>query len=950
MSHLLYIHCPSCGKELKASNELAGKRVRCTRRTCLTIFQVPPLPLAVARLDPDTPPPFTAPRKSESSTPARPARSRVPLILLGGAIGFLVLVAALGGFSYWWIGRPTRSEIVVFEDYVRTGNEIADLQKKIEDRPEPVAKLEALAQTHVGHLNAIQAIGPRRRAALQQRFGDQIAEMEKRRDARAPVMIRLVRNDDGPVRFVIERPEPINGPAADSIRPVAKNDPAPKPLTLTEIVGTWEAGSCTISIEPSGRGQAMIIVPLGDKIEYRYRSIDVDFSRGQPRFECAQVKETDPKYQFTFVSKPDVNTLIVQEANNLIAPNPLTFKRVVSAPKSPADPALLTARADPSLEGEWQLDSVFRVYTGREKDEIMVSGHKLIVRGTTAEVVGKSLNIKTGTPYTIDTDSSASPKKYRIVNPANADDFDAGIYWVENGVLLMRTEKLGTASSDPRFSGVNLTQTDAAGNDSTIPNGFLRPRGDRGKPVLRFIRPKSATVAEPKKVEPPVDVAALKQSVAGKWSGSGLTIEVTTEGKGNVVYVVQRGGTITGYLDQFDVQIKEGRPVFAFKFSERGVESTHELVVQPQSTATELMVHDVTGHFDPAKFTLKRTGGPPAPPKASGKGALSEQKRFDFDNATWVRFSADGKRLVALTYQLGLCEWDIATGRQVRSKPAVDGQQVLAITDDLTQALTLVRPDKNTLGSVHVWDIEAGRSLRSWVEPAGDWEAYSPQAVFSPDKKTVAMLYREPSIRKTAGGGLMIGGESKKAVFLWRAETGRPVALFPATSESGIAFSADGSLFLTNKDRQQVLTWNAETGKQGLVLDGAVGSPLDLGTTPDGKYVVASCLKDQKDTVTFWDAQTGKLTRTLEPSKYYARRAISPDSRMVLVASCGDLDRNIIPEVKLFNLATGAKIASKQAAPGEWYQEARFSPDGKMVAVTGRTKERGFVQLWKVDR
>jgi len=234
-------------------------------------------------------------------------------------------------------------------------------------------------------------------------------------------------------------------------------------------------------------------------------------------------------------------------AQALATDNPVNATRAAGAPdkaltpvtsataKAPADPTTPPvtpktpaktetpappAKTDPALDGVWSLSAVYRVYTGGEKDYLMPRGHRLTVRGGMVEVSGQAGGKPTVAKYALSVDDSAAPKKYKLANPADPNDFESGIYWAENDTVLWRPESFGSAAPEFSFSGVSLNVTDRGGNDAAVPKGFLRPRGGGGKPVLKFTREsaKAPAVAKappakgPPVPFPPKDATAITVS------------------------------------------------------------------------------------------------------------------------------------------------------------------------------------------------------------------------------------------------------------------------------------------------------------------------------------------------------------------------------------------------------------------------------------------------------
>jgi hypothetical protein len=183
-----------------------------------------------------------------------------------------------------------------------------------------------------------------------------------------------------------------------------------------------------------------------------------------------------------------------------------------------------------------------------------------------------------------------------------------------------------------------------------------------------------------------------------------------------------------------------------------------------KTNAATVRVNLKTGVVTPEKKVepaLPTTGVKPVP--AGTKLMPGEVGRFETAGVAAVAFSSDGKRIVTVAGNLELYEWEVATGKQVRHLPGRDKHERLALSTDFRYALSAERPNPKTLGQLHVWDLESGKSLRSWPEPAGAWEVRAPEASFSADAASVAALYQEPYTRPLPGGGISIGGDIKEA-------------------------------------------------------------------------------------------------------------------------------------------------------------------------------------------
>lgn len=117
----------------------------------------------------------------------------------------------------------------------------------------------------------------------------------------------------------------------------------------------------------------------------------------------------------------------------------------------------------------------------------------------------------------------------------------------------------------------------------------------------------------------------------------------------------------------------------------------------------------------------------PATPRRDWNGPwkVAEVRRVETASSE-VAFAQNGRSVIGVTGELEVSEWEVATGKRTRHSPAPGKHSLVGVSPDLRYGLSVLRPDKNALGQLHLWDLTAGKSTRSWDERAGEWEAYAP--------------------------------------------------------------------------------------------------------------------------------------------------------------------------------------------------------------------------------
>jgi WD40 repeat protein len=169
-----------------------------------------------------------------------------------------------------------------------------------------------------------------------------------------------------------------------------------------------------------------------------------------------------------------------------------------------------------------------------------------------------------------------------------------------------------------------------------------------------------------------------------------------------------------------------------------------------------------------------------------------------------------------------------------------------------------------------------------------------------------------------------------KAIQRWSHEAGGVV---------GLQFSPDGrSLAYATRNPGSTRIRALDGKKEERVL-GLAGFDRIVRFSPDGAILAASCdtptLKGHRSNTRLWDVRTGEMLRDVGSGN---AAAFSPDGKMLVISGLGS--------VRTFDVATG-KLVHSLPETNEHVGAVIFSPDGKMLATAhGERIRRWDTATW----
>lgn len=150
-------------------------------------------------------------------------------------------------------------------------------------------------------------------------------------------------------------------------------------------------------------------------------------------------------------------------------------------------------------------------------------------------------------------------------------------------------------------------------------------------------------------------------------------------------------------------------------------------------------------------------------------------------------------------------------------------------------------------------------------------------------------------------------------------------------------FSPDGTCIASASVDKTIIIWDAQNGKLLKTLNGHTDSVIDINFSKDGLRLVSTSMDMS---ICIWDIKTGELIHRFEGQGFGANTAcFNPDGKCILYSGWNN-------KVNIIDAQTGELLQSFSAECSQVYS-ACYSPDGVFVASASDDMK---IRVWNVEK
>ncbi len=283
-----------------------------------------------------------------------------------------------------------------------------------------------------------------------------------------------------------------------------------------------------------------------------------------------------------------------------------------------------------------------------------------------------------------------------------------------------------------------------------------------------------------------------------------------------------------------------------------------------------------------------------------------------------LKFSADGKKLLAGTLLPATKIWDLATKKCLHKLDAQEAGFSATLSPDGRRAATGVR------GEVVVWNAETGKEECRLI---GEPSVVFLKAAFTPD------------------GRSLIAGDEKGLIYEWDLRTRTQTQRFRDEKMHilrTIALSSDGKKIAASFAYNSIRLWDRKTGKMLFSDKPEHTSAVEaVAFSTDGKTLVTG---SGNQTIHLWESPSGRHLKALESQNSASMAAFSPNKRLLATAWKWG------PRLQIWDAESGTHLRELNAG-GMRTRGIAFIKDGKELVALTTPRKSGSARLtrWAVE-
>jgi WD40 repeat protein/predicted Ser/Thr protein kinase len=288
-----------------------------------------------------------------------------------------------------------------------------------------------------------------------------------------------------------------------------------------------------------------------------------------------------------------------------------------------------------------------------------------------------------------------------------------------------------------------------------------------------------------------------------------------------------------------------------------------------------------------------------------------------------LAFSPDGRVVAGGGNSGSVVLWDVETGRTLRELKTERGRVALLSFSPDGKSLA-VSPEGGT-GVVQLWDVPTGQRVAELRIP----DVRVNGLALAPDGRTVLLGCGDATVR------------------LWEPGRLRECTTLPGKHNDetwAVTFSPDGQTLASAGNDDKVKLWDVRNAQLRATLAGHTALVPCVAFHPSGRFLASG---DYHGVIRLWDAAGASLGVLADGHRKPVRcLAFSHDGTTL---ASGSRDHHVLLwDVRAIEGTSGVEITRRAELPGHGNEDVlsvAFSPDGRWLASSGND---GKVRLWDV--